>query len=110
MLSAAVAGYFVASCMATLMRLSMLAPTRDRVGNFPCLEWQACPRDRDIESLKCACETHTACVHVFRQDLNSNVARWVGQLNSNSVKSPAAPPPPGGGVGANIDKQRLAIS
>ena len=37
--------------------------TRDRVGNFPCLEWQACPaRDRDIESLKCACETHAAHV------------------------------------------------
>ena len=41
-----------------LMRLSMLAPTpptRDRVGNFPCLEWQACPRGRNIKSLKCAC-------------------------------------------------------
>ena len=37
-------------------------PTRDRVGNFPCLEWQACPRGRDIESLKCACETHAARV------------------------------------------------
>ena len=44
-----------------IMRLSMLAPTRDRVGNFPCLEWQACPRGRDIESLKCACETRSAC-------------------------------------------------
>ena len=43
----------------TLMHLSMLAPpsppTRGRVGNFPCLEWQTCPRGRDIESLKCAC-------------------------------------------------------
>ena len=29
--------------------------TRKRVGNFPCLEWQTCPRVRDIESLKCAC-------------------------------------------------------
>ena len=28
---------------------------RGRVGNFPCLEWQTCPRGRDIESLKCAC-------------------------------------------------------
>ena len=45
-----------------IMRLSMLAPTRGRVGNFPCLEWQACPRGRDIESLKCACETHAARV------------------------------------------------
>ena len=47
-----------------IMRLSMLAPppTRDRVGNFPCLEWQACPRGRDIESLKCACKTHAARV------------------------------------------------
>ena len=48
-----------------IMRLSMLAPTpppptRDRVGNFPCLEWQACPRGWDIESLKCACATHAA--------------------------------------------------
>ena len=41
------------------MHLSMLAPTppptRGRVGNFPCLEWQTSPRGRDIESLKCAC-------------------------------------------------------
>ena len=28
--------------------------TRGRVGNFPCLERQTCPRGRDIESLKCA--------------------------------------------------------
>ena len=34
-----------------IMHLSMLAPpTRGRVGNFPCLEWQTCPRGRDIES------------------------------------------------------------
>ena len=39
-----------------------LALARDRVGNFPCLEWQACPRGRDIESLKCSCETHAARV------------------------------------------------
>ena len=38
-----------------VVRLSMLAPTRGKVGNFPCLEWQTCPRGRDIESLKCAC-------------------------------------------------------
>ena len=34
-----------------IMHLSMLAPTpptRDKVGNFPSLEWQACPRVRDI--------------------------------------------------------------
>ena len=75
-----------------LMRLSMLAstppPTRDRVGNFPCLKWQACPRGRDIESLKCASE-HTQ--RVSHQDLNSNVARWVWQLDSNLVKSPSLP-------------------
>ena len=41
-------------------------PTRDRVRNFPCLEWQACPRGRDIESLKCACETHAAHVQFIR--------------------------------------------
>ena len=34
-----------------IIHLSMLAPpTRGRVGNFPCLEWQICPRGRDIES------------------------------------------------------------
>ena len=24
-------------------------------GNFPCLEWQTCPRGQDIESVMCAC-------------------------------------------------------
>ena len=53
---------FMTTWCVIIMRLSMLAPTLDRVGNFPCLEWQACPRGRDIESLKCACETHAARV------------------------------------------------
>ena len=44
------------------INVSSHPPTRDRVGNFPCLEWQACPRGGDIESLKCACETHAARV------------------------------------------------
>ena len=37
------------------MPLSMLAPTPPTGGSFPSLEWQTCPRGRDIESLKCAC-------------------------------------------------------
>ena len=77
----------------TVMRLSMLAPTLPHPGQgvaFPYVKWQACPRGRVIELLKCACETRSACPVKFPviprvrgRDLNSNVARWVGQLNSN---------------------------
>ena len=32
-----------------------VSPHPRMVGNFPCLEWQTCPKGQDIESLKCAC-------------------------------------------------------
>ena len=61
-----------------VMRLSMLAPTRDRVVNFP---WNG-RLAPGVGILNCKVRMRNT-PRVSRQDLNSKVARWVGQLNSN---------------------------